>query len=307
MLRKYKAKFYKAWSIGLYAGESPFNIKELKNNPVFSAEDINDLPVHFVADPFIIEYDKKYYIFFEMLNADTGRGEIGVAIGNNYKNYKYEGLALRETFHLSYPQVFEWNKTVYMIPESSDANAIRVYRATQFPRNWKYVMNLMEGKPFVDPTIFHFNNVWWLYTTYDEEYLRLYYSDDLLSNEWSEHPKSPVVGGNYARPAGRILRYQNRMYRFSQDNLTDYGNSVICFEIKQISKTEYNEVKLSNNPFLRPSGSGWNGEKIHHLDFLKISPDKWIVITDGFSNEMDLRFKILYKRIKQKFGSKFQL
>jgi len=306
MINLIKYKFNKAWSIGIYVGQSPFNIKEYQSNPIFSAKAIKDIPVHFVADPFIIPYKDRYYILFEMLNASRGRGEIGVASSKDFKQWNYEGVALSDDFHLSYPLVFEWSGDYYMVPESSQANAVRLYRALNFPLEWEFVLNLMEGKPFLDSTIFNYNGMWWMYTTFDEENLKLFYSNHLISNRWTEHPKSPVINGRYARPGGRVLLYNNTIYRFSQDPLPDYGHQIIPFEVKMLSTTCYNEVRYGVNPFLNPSGKGWNENKMHHIDFCKVKSREWIIVSDGYSEAIDIRIRLLLHRVKIKILSKLK-
>ena len=40
-------------------------------------------------------------------------------------------IVLAEPFHLSYPYVFEWQGSHYMIPESGAAKSVRLYRASE--------------------------------------------------------------------------------------------------------------------------------------------------------------------------------
>jgi hypothetical protein len=47
--------------------------------------------------------------------------------------------------HLSYPYSFTWKGHVYMVPESGQAGAVRLYRAERFPRSWVFVGTLVQG------------------------------------------------------------------------------------------------------------------------------------------------------------------
>lgn len=97
-----------------------------------------------------------------------------------------------------------------MVPESDQAGSIRLYKALKFPTYWTYVGDLLNGPYYVDPSIFHYNHKWWLFTesssSKKHDTLRLFYSDD-LKDPWYEHLLSPVVQGNghIAKPEGRVI------------------------------------------------------------------------------------------------------
>ena len=42
------------------------------------------------------------------------------------KEYVFIGTALEESFHLSFPYIFEFNNDIYMVPESSKNRDIRL-------------------------------------------------------------------------------------------------------------------------------------------------------------------------------------
>ena len=107
----------------------------------------------------------------------------------------------------------------YLIPESFEANSIRLYKATAFPTKWTFVKTLVEGGDFVDNSIVNFHNKWWLFAaTTSNDTLPLFYADDLLG-PWQEHPESPIVKGNkhIARSSGRVLLYEDRLFRYTMD------------------------------------------------------------------------------------------
>jgi len=70
------------WSIGIYSGKTLFDISEQLDikNPVISRRHITDVRAKFVADPFMMRVNQSWYMFFEVLNQKTRRGEIGLAI-----------------------------------------------------------------------------------------------------------------------------------------------------------------------------------------------------------------------------------
>jgi len=275
------------WSIGIYTGQSPFHFYSPPDvsNPVLTAKDVRDVPALFVADPFMVRDNSTWFMFFEVMNAQTSQGDIGLAISNDGLNWTYKQIVLDELFHLSYPYVFKWKNEYYMIPESFEANAIRLYKATTFPTEWSYVGSLIEGK-LIDPSIFHYDEKWWMFAAdlKGNDTLRLYYANN-LRGPWIEHPKSPIIehDANIARPGGRTIVWDGRIVRYTQDDVPTYGNQVRAFEIIDLSTTSYKELEVSENPIIKASGDAWswNGQGMHHIDPHKVEDKKWIAVVDG--------------------------
>jgi hypothetical protein len=276
------------WSIGIYAGESPYSFNNPANikNPIITAKDITDIHAIYVADPFIIKEDSTWYLFFEAANKKTRHGEIGVALSNDSINWKYKQIVLAEPFHLSFPYVFKFKNDYYMVPESTEGNSIRLYRADNFPFKWTYVCDLLTGNDFVDTSILHYHGKWWLFTTTSlkNNILRLYYADD-LKGPWKEHIKSPIVRGNaqIGRSGGRMIVYKDHIIRYAQDCSTTYGRQLWAFKITELTTTTYKEEKISETPILKASGSGWNKEGMHQIDPHQLEENKWIASVDGKS------------------------
>jgi hypothetical protein len=276
------------WSIGIYIGSSPLKITDSQKikNPVISRRNITDVRAGFVADPFMLWVNSTWYMFFEILNQKTQRGEIGLATSQNAVDWAYRQIVLAEPFHLSYPYVFEWKNEYYMIPESAQADAIRLYRASQFPLEWTFIGDIMSGSSFLDSSVFRYADTWWLFTETSSDYrfdtLRLFYSNELLGS-WVEHPKSPIVSGNahIARPGGRVLVMNDKILRYAQDCQPDYGTQVRAFEISELSTTQYYEQEVEEGVVLAPSDSGWNGSGMHHIDPHLMSDGSWIACVDG--------------------------
>ena len=283
------ASAYDTWSIGIYAGKSPLSFAPMQHveNPVLSREDVSDVTAVLVADPFMIHVHGTWFMFFEVLNWKTNKGEIGLATSEDGLNWVYQQIVLDEPFHLSYPHVFEWSGRYYLIPESYQAGSVRLYEATEFPLQWSFVMTLVEGSYFVDASAFRYGDKWWLFVGGGAEdrqdTLCLYYSDDLLG-PWQQHPGSPVVKGNphIARPAGRVVVVGDRIIRYAQNCHPSYGREVRAFIITDLSTATYQEREFEANPVLGPSNSGWNAGGMHHVDPHCIDGQRWIACVDGW-------------------------
>jgi hypothetical protein len=272
------------WSIGIYTGNSPYDLSPAKQilNPVLTSANVTDVPAKFVADPFMLQG----HMFFEVFRSDSPRGEIGLASSANGFEWEYKQIVLREDFHLSYPYVFEWQGAFYMIPETLGANAVCLYQADDFPLRWSLKAKLIGGQ-CADPSLVRYNDLWWLFlcsTPYQHDTLRLYFAEQ-LTGPWREHPRSPVIRADLrrARPAGRILTLNNRPVRFAQDCVPQYGSRVRAFDILELTTTTYAEVENAASPILQGTGTGWNSHGMHHVDVHQQTDGTWLACVDGFT------------------------
>ncbi len=275
-----------AWAISVYTGDSPLSLTSPPGipNPVFTGEHVTDCPADFVADPFMVWESDRWWMFYEVFNGATARGEIGLASSPDGFVWQYAGLVLREPFHLSYPYVFRSGEHYYMVPETLGLSAIQLYRAEPFPYRWQPIAKLAEGS-FADSSIFQHNGVWWMFSCTNHalhDTLSLYHSPALLG-PWIEHPGNPIIQGDRtrARPGGRVTVWNGRLLRFAQDCVPQYGTQVRAFEIEELTPTRYRERELPESPILSP-GTGWNRTGMHHID-PHLRPDGgWIACVDGY-------------------------
>lgn len=287
---------YYIWSIGVMTGTSPFQLKAPRaiTNPVLTAADITDVRAGFVADPFLVREGNVWHLFFEVWDGDVERGVVAHASSHDGLRWAYDRIVLREPFHVSYPQVLAWRGEHYMIPESLRAVELRLYRATAFPRGWEFAGTLMKGV-FVDPTVFEHDDRLWLFAQTSPRghgRLGLYFADD-VEGPWHEHPASPILTDDerHARPAGRVFRWDNRLFRVAQDCADFYGREVNAFEILELTPTAYRERKAEGNPVLGPSGSGWNSHGMHTFDGVTLDDGGWLAVVDGCAAKRVLRLR----------------
>lgn len=271
------------WAIGIYAGNSPLKLtphSSATRQPVLSATDVTDATAKFVADPFLVRKGGQWLMFFEVLNSGTKRGEIAYASSDDAIGWRYEKIILREAFHLSYPYVFEVDQCFYMIPESSEARSIRLYRAVDFPEKWVLVTELLRGD-YRDSSLIHKDGRWWLFALRNNSVLSLHFADELLG-PWTEHPLSPLTKDpRLVRPAGRIIQDGNRLLRYSQDGQLTYGHSVVASEITELTPLSYAENLTSDLPIIGPSRQGWNANGMHQIDAQNDENGRWIAAVDG--------------------------
>jgi len=271
------------WSIAIYQGASPKHLEPMPNTPLpaIKATQITGFEAEFVADPFMLYRNGSWHLYFEIMNNETDKGEIGYATSTNLIDWEYQGIALKESFHLSYPMVFEWNDELFMVPETRSVGEVRLYKAPSCNGPWEKVAVLLEGD-YADATLFHHNGSWWMFALHGKEDLHLFYADD-LKGQWTLHPHAPIVENSkrIARPSGRIIQEDGRLYRIAQDGIPHYGSRVRMLEILTLDRENYEEREIEESPILQASREGWNAIGMHHIDAHQLADGSWVACVDG--------------------------
>lgn len=255
------------------------------------------------ADPFLFVKDGYLWLFCERQKINDS-GHIIAYKTSDLKKWIFEGVVFKKNFHLSYPNIFEYNGDVYMLPETNEACEVSLYKANNFPRNWEKISVLLSGMPYRDSSVIKHHGLWYLFTNPSDDKLCLFVSDNLLSNNWKEHPCSPVFFGlKGARGAGRVFREDNNIYRLGQDNENSYGNNVAVYMIDVLTENDYHESLIipelfdHNNKYYQFGG--------HHLSRIKFN-NEMLIATDGFIkeqfiNRIRIYLKLLIFKIKNKY------
>ena len=209
----------------------------------------------FWADPFIINDSGNNWIFFEELDHKTRLGKISVINLQDGKPLKKE-VVLEKPYHLSFPNVFKFEKDYYMMPEESASNEQNIYKATRFPFQWEKYKTIFKNIKMVDSVfIFHDGRYWLFFNKIEDfeyennERVYVYSSTDLFSDDWESHPQNPVViDKTRARNAGKIRKEEGHFIRVSQNCKVTYGENVYKNKITHLSLEKYTEEKQVYNP-----------------------------------------------------------
>jgi len=230
------------WEIGLRSSTRALYEEPAGGSPfTFNAAPAR----HFWADPCLAEHEGVRYVFFEDYSADTGSGVIGVARVDEQGHMVEPRQVLGRPYHLSYPHVFGHAGEWYMIPESSAAGVIELYRAVRFPDEWVRVQTLLEIAG-LDTTVFEHGGRWWMFTTpYIGQHhasVTLLFMADAPEGPWIQHPCSPISSDvRVARSAGPVIREGARLLRVSQNCGGSYGRNVVFSEIVELTPNGYRE------------------------------------------------------------------
>ncbi len=268
------------WSMGVYILDGKFNFDvNLKNAiKVFNIKKIRTTKekVHTNADPFLFVKNDCLYLFYESQSIKKA------GIIKAYKTYDLEnfidlGIVLKEDFHLSYPFVFEIDGSPYMIPESSNAEDIRLYKFEDFPFGLKNPKILVNG-PYWDSSVIYFEGLWYLFTS-SEKGMDIFFTPDILRQPLMSHPQNPVcTDAKYERCGGGVVAIDGQLYRLAQDCSEEYGKSLHILKINALDEKNYSEELYRANYL--DGHEKWNYNGGHHLSFVNFK-GKNIIATDG--------------------------
>jgi len=234
------------WQIAYYFsddGDSSFRAEQLRY--LVPPRD------RFWADPFALEREGRYFIFFEELRYRAPKGRLAAIEVFEDAEPAEAQIVLEQPYHLSYPFVFDWEGALYMIPETGQNQKVELYRCEEFPCRWCLDRVLLDGVNAADATLWKNPDRWWMFVSIAEpgvdntDELHLYWSKTPFG-PWAAHPYNPVISDvRCARPAGPLFLRNGELYRPSQDCSMGYGHSVSINRVDLLDESGYRETPVA--------------------------------------------------------------
>jgi hypothetical protein len=205
-------------------------------------------PGKYWADPFPVYFEGGRGIFFEQFVERERKGHIAfLELGE--KGPLGDPVPVIETdHHLSYPFVFSYKGSLFLMPESGACGRTEIWRAVRFPYEWTLESTILEGLRLRDATLAEVGNRWWLFAVQESEFpgsgdeLFLFYGTSPMG-PWVPHRRNPVVvDAGCARPAGRLFRAGDSLFRPAQIGTPSYGWGIALQRILTLSERDYEEA-----------------------------------------------------------------
>jgi hypothetical protein len=204
-------------------------------------------PGRFLADPFVVTRDGRTCVFAEEFVFESSKGHIA-AFELSDGGARRLGIALEESFHLSFPYLFEFDGTLFMCPETRAAKEIRIYKCTEFPLKWQFAGIAMNNVVAADTLIFLKHGLWWLLTgiswipPHDCSELHLFWARTPLDGHWVPHTRNPILIDPQKARNGGLLRTGEDLIRVAQNlQFGSYGASTRLFRITRLTPDDYAE------------------------------------------------------------------
>jgi hypothetical protein len=229
-----------------------------------------------MADPFLWETGEHTYLFFEEVATGSPKGRLTCIDLFENGARSETTIVLERDCHLSYPCVVPTGGELFLLPETSAAGTVELYRFARFPGKVELVAHLAEGVKLVDTTPFFLNDRWYFFTTTDTPFMETFlFWSDRLDGAWNLHPASPISGSaRNCRSAGNLFRRDGRLYRPTQDCSVRYGYAIQVNEVVRLTPSEFEERPAAwMAPTWRPGLLGthtWNeSSRVQVLDGLR--------------------------------------
>jgi hypothetical protein len=202
-----------------------------------------------MADPFLVEAEGRQYLLFEEIAAGSSRGRLGCVEVFENGSCSEMKIILQRDYHLSYPCVVPANGELFLLPETSGAGRVDLYRFSRFPWEVEHVASLVEGVKLVDTTPILLDGRWYFFTTPVQPFMEtLLFWSDRLDGVWNPHPCSPIsCSVRNGRPAGNLFWSEGRLYRPTQDWSISghYAHAIQVNEVIRLTPTEFEERAVS--------------------------------------------------------------
>ncbi|HEY7711895.1 MAG TPA: hypothetical protein VIG57_17905 [Candidatus Entotheonella sp.] len=224
---------------------------------------------HYTADPFAYIDNGKCHILVEDFDYKHGGKISELILPDALQEYNLKPV-LQRAHHMSYPYIFSENGTIYCIPETHETRNVCLYKKVD--ETWEYTRTLIEDLPIVDPVLFRYHDLYWIFCTHQNDgfygNLKLYaYYAENLESTWQPHPLNPLkCDVSSSRSAGNPIMIGGKLYRPSQDCSETYGGAVVMNEILTLSPTEFNEVPVAH---IKPRQSSLYPHGLHTLNALE--------------------------------------
>lgn len=212
---------------------------------------IKNPPNRFFADPFVVTKDGRTVCYVEDYCYKKKKGCITAIEIINHISYHVLGAVIVESFHMSFPYLFEYQNELYMVPETEESNSIRLYKCVEFPSKWQYQKDILIGVSAVDPMIFKYKGRWWLLINISSsngfsKKLVAYYSSHPLSNEWIAHERNPLIVNNNIERNGGLLDIEGKLpIRVRQKfDFHLYGSSLSLARITDLTPSSFSEQEI---------------------------------------------------------------
>lgn len=196
----------------------------------------------FYADPFLFEWQGRYFIFVEDCPHGSDKAVLSVAEIFEDGTASVPRCIIDEPYHLSYPQVFAHDGEIWMLPESGSGDNLVLYRAERFPDRWVRHSVLLPDCEIFDATLLDHGGRLWLFASQRDGYgsasdtMAVFHATS-LHGPWTPHVQNPVrIDRAAARPGGHFVQVGDRMVLPLQDGTRDYGGALGLADLVELNE-----------------------------------------------------------------------
>ncbi|HBG69356.1 MAG: hypothetical protein A2W93_16115 [Bacteroidetes bacterium GWF2_43_63] len=217
------------------------DIKELASSIYNCKHLIPEQKSHFYADPFLVKSGDNYTVLFEDYSYKDGTGCLSA-----WNNQTGLQPVMQKPTHVSYPYVFNYQYSTWIIPEESETDECRAYE--WLDNKWSGNSFVLLNQPVVDPSMIEWEGKYYLFCGLKDdlpnEKLYVFYSES-FEGPYLPHFLNPVkVSAQGARPGGSFFSMEEKTFRPAQVYKNYYGHNVLINKLIQLSSHVFDEVEF---------------------------------------------------------------
>ena len=200
------------------------------------------------ADPFVFFHEGEWYVFMEVMQNDKGYAGIGYSklVDGELTSPR---IVIDTGKHYSFPFIFEYEGEIFIMPESSAEENIKLFRCIDFPEKWEEYYAVNDERGLCDTVAFEEKNRRFLFTSEGTDDLygcRLYLMEIESGTLKPSIISEKVVTSDYrhSRQAGKMIRKDGKLIRVAQDcSRNEYGRALEFMEIDDIDNFSEHLIK----------------------------------------------------------------
>ena len=229
---------------------------------------LEDNAASYYADPFIFARDGVVAIFCEEYLYRSSKGVISVFTIEASGRRSDPKIIVERPHHLSYPFLFEHDGALWMMPESSSAGVLELFRCDEFPLRWSPQGAVLSGRSLSDATLAQHDGQWIMSaatnagraSTWDT--LSIFRADSPFGPWREDGGGACLIDASAARPAGNWAKVGDVWLRPAQDCRTGYGQGTAICRLDDLREGAFAQTVVGR--LAPPPGSASRG--VHTLN-----------------------------------------
>ena len=203
-------------------------------------------PARYLADGFGLDLDQRRLVMCEHYDYKIGKGTIvWLELDSEATILAGPHPAMEIPEHASFPYLFRHDERLFCCPENAKSGALVLWEAIDPPASWRPCCELLADVPAIDPVIFRFEGLWWLFCSRqdDQPDTMLYaWHAESLEGPWRPHDLNPVkIDVRSARSAGTPFWHEGMLFRPAQDCSRTYGGRIVINRVTRLSPVDFVE------------------------------------------------------------------
>ena len=214
--------------------------------------EISDSTLNY-ADPFVwFDNAKNPWIICESWNKESNKANISISKFPTKAEEASFSVIIDEPFHLSFPFVFEYHGSTYILPQSATGSELRFYKNETDHLHWNYSFSINMPIPLVDVICICVEEVWWLIGSAkdpirnNKNRLFAFYASELNGETLvKSHRKNPILWSDFGGRNGGLFEIADKIYRVGQFEGSDtYGFDFKEYEILELTLDRFHQMPL---------------------------------------------------------------